>query len=424
MVVEALPEGLNLSMSLKDIEETKLKSRVQQNKNLASQLIADRLSALLSGESFQNGYNLLELAQAFPFQDILTELIAAQTEESFQHVDKESQFLAFILPKVPTAKTQDAVLPFKRFYSLQKAPVVDNSQWGFRPEQSYSELINERVLQAIQFSYENNYVQLNRNEPFFVGLLVQINFAGPESTINVQLLGGLPTDTEFDFDQKEKEAHFKKIRMPRRPKLKWLSQQYSSHPGVIITASYQQSASQPLTLNIKFGSLGLVKGENWDLTRSPFENPLLEIDGITINSYMARYNTPHLWGEILAPLGIGALDWWLAREYNIKMNIHEVSLDLATLKISDIRVLTEFERKPEFLSWSVLRLPTIEQQAVNDQFVAAANKQLEPYQKQVENIKTSLETQGLVYTLLKPEVQKQFLTLLNQALGTEVGGTP
>lgn len=421
VVVESIPENINLNMSLKQIEEAKHTSKLQQNKKKIYNILSDNLSPLLSNQNFTDGYNLFSLAKNIPAQKIVQELIANQDKTDTQPTPA-SDFILLILPKTPSSNLTNNSLPYSHLYSSNKASVIDASTAHSSINGSYSKLINERITKAINFSYNKNYVNLGHNQAFFIGALAHVHLDGSRTSFNLQIIGGLPVDIDIPFEQKENEAHFKSFRFPRSPKLKWLSQEYTNHPGTIISLSYGNDKESPLLLNIKFGSLGLIDSKNWDLKNDPFNKALWEGESLSAISYFKRYNTPHLFGEILSPLGVKAIDWWLSREYDLKMNIHEVSLDLFSLEIKKIRILMEMVPKENMLPWTVLKLPTIEQTAVNAKFVEAGNQKLAPYQETLKELSTSLEQNGLSGVLTNPEIQNQVLTMIDQMLENTNGG--
>lgn len=83
------------------------------------------MSPLIGSESFSQDYNLYELATQLPVQKIVDELIASQ-EAQVSQSDKDSSFLAIVLPKVPSSQNRSNDLPFANLYSSNKASLKNS----------------------------------------------------------------------------------------------------------------------------------------------------------------------------------------------------------------------------------------------------------------------------------------------------------
>ena len=432
-VVETLPAGVNLNMSLSEIEDVKHASKIQRNKRKIYSLMTEQIGPLLNQSSIEQGYNLIKLAQSIQLESILNDVIESQSEDqTVDSRDLNSKFIAFILPKLPGSERQDRSLPYAHLYSPEKAHVIDSPFSGFQVNKSYSELINEKIEAAIHYSYQRNYVELGTNQPFFIGAMIEVNLAGPNTTIKLQMLGGLPTETVFPFVQEEAEAKITGFRLPYQPQRRWFVEAYENYPGVVLTTEYSKASDQPLTLKLKFGSLGEIEtSDEWDVTSSPLDGePLLRLEGmgLSVRSLFARYNTPHLEAEVIAPVGNAVADFILAYDFDLKINIHELEIDLLDLKITNVKSIVQFVQKNmSDYSWWTLKLPIIgwmpliEQDALNGQIRDAGNDKIEPYRERAMEIKSAIETGGLLRTMLEPENQEEVMNILNQMLTNEGG---
>lgn len=428
-VVESLPENISLDMKLSDIVKAKENSRLQVSKDKIYGVLLENLSPLLNEETFADDYNLMNLATEIPVQKIMDELVFEGAD--FQAANP-ADFLAVILPKSPVTYDANSAFPYSNIYASNKAAVIDDAKVGFQPNLSYDDLINLRVLDAVQVAYRHTYLEQQSTGAFFVGALVHIHLAGPQSKIRLQVIGGLPTEQIIPFEQVEKEAKFTQIRSPKTPQFAVNSTDY---PGSIIELAYQHQ--QPVQLKLSFGSLGLINGKDWALTNGlpAFADIVLGTESFGVTSLFRSYNVPNLFGDILQASGTKPVDSFLSKYMNIQMNIHEVEMNVETLEITKMRVTAELSPKEVFsfteiltmanfklatasMLANILAMPTFEQPAINQKFIEAGNESLKPYR---ENIQLLL-SQDPVTLLHDPLAQAQFIKVLTDLLSTQTAG--
>ncbi len=412
VVVESLPESLSLSMSLGQIAEAKDQSRIQGYKNKLYSVLTKNITPLLNSANFAKNYSLYDLATQIPLQKIINEMTTGT--DPLEGLRPSADFMVLILPKLTASQSQTRLKKWGHFYSKSKAAVIDTTP-DIYGNLNHDDLINTRILKAIEFAYQRNYQELESNQAFFVGALLHIHIAGPNSQIKLQIVGGLPTDQAYDFDQKEKEAHFRKIKTPKTPRFKLLSNDY---PGTIIELVYNKSSDRPAMLKLTFGSLGI---NDWQLRDGPsqFKDLYLGTDSFGVTSLMKRFNVPNLYGDILDLSGYGFIDAGLASTYDIQINIHEVEIDLTRVEISEMRVTAELPVK-EFL-WLIepgLRLPTFELLSLNEKFRVAGNDALAPYRDQIQTVLND----GPLNILNNPKIQKTILETLLGIYEVRSGG--
>jgi hypothetical protein len=422
IVVESLPESINLNMSLRQIEDAKHTSQLQKAKNLIYELLAKKISPLLNNETFANNYNLFKLAQSIPVAEIVNDLIDQQKTDS--RINKPAmQFMAMILPKIPGGSEVNKKLPFINFYSQNKASVIDDDNTGFKAQKSFSDLINERILRAIQFTFANNYSDPSINEAFFVGALLLINLDGDNTSIKFQIMGGLPTDKEYEVNLVQPEANFKYFRLPQKPQTGWLSDFYNDFPGVILTLKYQKTEAVPNLLKIQFGSLSLI-----DKNEIIAEKKLQAYEEIKIGwkdyagILFKEYNVPNLFGSDFAPIGKILIN---KTTRDIKVNIHELEFDLNKLEVIRMRVVVEFPSKKLWGGWNITHnfMPAIEQPALNEKFKNAINDQIEPYRYKLNLLKNEYSENGLVGLISHSEVNDSLMQIIETILGNQSRGS-
>lgn len=405
VVIESLPENLDLSMSLSQINEAKERSRLQVYKDKLYQILTNNLAPLLTGKEFVDGYNLYELVTQIPLQKIADEMFMGHDPLSAS--EEASDFMVLILPRLSPQEISQTYKSTLGLYSARKASVYSYPVWSYSDSLGLDELLSERIHEAIDSAYQRQYLTLNKKNAFFVGALLHFKGIGQGHSIRLQLLGGLPTDIQIPFEQVEKEAHFREIRSPKTPGFKLLSNDY---PGVIFDLNYSYG-NEPTLLKLTFGSLAAFAEKQWKLYDGPesFDDLLLGTDSLGVTSLMKRFNVPHLYGEILDVSGWGLIDSTLATTYDIQMNIHEVTIDIEKLEIVGIRVTAELPVKEHlWLLEPGLRLPTFELPAINEKFKQAGNEALAPYRDEIQGVLND----GPLELLNNPKVQKLIIETL------------
>lgn len=435
VVVENVPENVNLNMNINEIIDAKHGSQLHKNKSRIYGVLTKRLSPLLSSTEFADGYNLFDLAKQIPAQIILDEIMRDAEVNS-----TPSDFMILILPKIPDSQKHNNLYHYAPLYAQNKAAVIDYSKAGFRPGKSFNDLLNDRVTKAINYSYQYNYVEEANNEAFFVGVLGHIHLESGQTSAKFQVVGGMPTDITKPFEQIEKEVHFTHFRAPETPKPRLFVDSLTNHPGVIIELLHQPSAKTPVKLKVNFGSLGLIEGTEWVMKDqlTDFDKVTLGTDGFAVARIHGTYNVPHLFGVFKDPVGTPEVNYqwdprtwwsgiiapglqmnanaWLRRDYNVKMNIHEVVIDLENMVIEDMRVSVQLPLKDHIWIGGLV-LPTFEVPSVTQKFKDAGNQQLKPIQDQLINMKKK----GIANFLLDPEVQTAILDQVNQIVENNKG---
>lgn len=410
IITESLSEDLNLSMSLSDITKAKQRSRIGETKKSLYQILTKRLSPLLSGQAMSSEYNLMALATELPIDAIIADLMTleSKTNGSSQPAD----FLVVIIPKTPASLQYDQLFPFAPLYSQTKASVIDNHTTGFLPQKSYSELINERVSNALYLTYKRNFMDSDANEAFFAGALLDVHMDGANSFIRLQMMGGLPTLPDQAFVQESPEANFELIRFPKAPTYSNLNN--NNFPGTIIDLTYSPQQEKPLTLTIKFGSLATVEDKSFQIADEPVD--IADQTFGMIASFFHDYNVPNLYGKPNKPKG-PVIDDYLKLAHNIQLNIHEVEIDLNKLEITKMRTTIDLPSKSNW--W--FSLPTIEMEAISETVTEKGNEALEPYREKVQ----STLDMGVDGFLQNPEARSEFLkVLLTLMENKNSGGQP
>ncbi|MCB0378828.1 MAG: hypothetical protein KDD33_10070 [Bdellovibrionales bacterium] len=418
VVVESLPETLNLGMNLSQIIDAKEKSRIGHTKRKLYEVMSKRMLDVLQGNATAKEYNLLELVTKLPLEDMVTDVL--QIEKQQNDFEGSSDFLVFILPQLPRGQRVDPRTPFAPLYGPHKASVVDTQNPFFNPILGFTDTINYRLQEAIKLSFKRNYIDLGSNDAFFVGALLQFHLEGDQSWVQAQFLGGLPTNWESDFQQIEKEVEIQKIRSPQTPTLESLKE--GNYPGAILTLLYQPTLENgPLKLFMQFGSLGKISQEAWKITDQPKKfDDQWGAGGTGIASFFYSFNVPNLFGVPKEITGKQAVNDFVAKRYNIQMNIHEVEMDLTELLITNMRVTVDLVPKEgyHFLNSLTPGLPTIEQpEAVSGKFIEAGNAELKKIKDQANTVLGG----GLSGLVRDPQRQQVLLDLFNQLFQSEGG---
>lgn len=420
VVVETSPPLVALDMSLSQITEAKEQSEFQKAKERVYEVISKHVSPLLSDADFVDGYNLVQLAAKLPASEILGEILGEDLGR--QAPGQANDFLVIILPRQPRSTLADRQLPYANLYSNNKAAVIDSRKVGFTAD-GYMGPINERLHQTMEFVYNRNFVEMNNNEAFFVGALIQLHIDGNQSTLKGQMVGSLPTDMDLPFSQIEPQAEFTAIRLPRSPESKYY---YNSFQGAIVELDYQPYSGLAPKLKIQFGELGKISAQGWVLNNAldDLESKPAEWNGeFGVRSFLSRFNVPHLFGEVREASGFGPLDSTLAFLYNIQINIHEVELDLQELKITGMRATVELPVKEYNWFTSIiepgLRWPTAEVPSITQKVMDGGNEQLEPYREQIQSY---LDMGGTVFS--DKDTQQKIVSLLISILENKTGVQP
>ncbi len=420
IVVETTPPSVQLDMTISQIVDAKEESRFQESKNRIYEVIAKHVSPLLSNADFVDGYNLVQLAAQLPAEKILAEILGE--EQGRVASTNPSSFMILVMPKRPRSTNNDSRLSYSKYYSDNKAAVIDNRPVGFS-EDGYLGPLNARLQKTLRFLYNRNFNELHMKDPYFVGAVIQMQLNGNQSFFKAQLAGSLPSDMEFPFSQDEPQAEFTAFRLPRSPEG---SRSKNQMQGGVVELKYTPGAPTPSVLNIKFGLLGKISETGWTLHNEldDLESEPTEWNGeFGVRSFVNRFNVPHLFGEIKEASGFGPLDSSLAFLYNIQINIHEVELDLQQLKITGMRATVELPVKEYNWLTSILepglRWPTAEVPSITQKVIDGGNQKIEPYREQLQ---TYLDVGGDL--LANPDKQTQFFTLIMTILENQSGVQP
>jgi len=433
VVVESLPEDLNLSMSLKEITDAKNRSRVGETKKNIYNFLNQTLSPLLNEYAAGENKSLVDLATKLPISGLMNGITLVNQGKTDPSKITPADYMIVVLPKIPESElVSENPKSTAELYSHNKASVIDSKWDNYSLIRSYQSLINEKLEKSIKYMYKRHFVEQKRTDPFFVGAIFNVHIEGDKTEIKTQLVGSLPTDMKEVFENANDQVHLYYAHSPVSPTEKSI-ENHEDFPGVIVEFLHKPQQKNLLNLTIKFGSLGSIKGKTWK-----FKNELQKVEetffdkliGVGLD-FTSRFNVPYLTGD----LKDGAAGATMAKLYTVRINIHEVHMNVNKIEIEKIRASIDLQpkvdkkkvkRNLEALKYAPYApmyvpgsgappLPAIEMESVNKQFAEEGNKALEPVRKQVEGVLSKTPEQ----LLNDPKVQADILDFILSYLKTK-----
>lgn len=405
-VIESLPESVHLSMSLNQIEEAKENSRLSGLKKKLHAIVFSKIAPLLSSRHFSSSFNLLQIPQFLPLQDIIAEMAAAgeNTGTSVTPVD----FIIIITPKLPLFNKYSYQKSYSDLYPQNKAPLFThyNSVWE-TPMTSYVDRVNQKMFAGAQFLFDRFYQEGLIHTGFFAGAMIAVHAEGQSSWATGKIALGMPVGKTIPFEQLNDQIKLTQLVFPRAPYNGFIFDM--ENPVALVTFHHAANSDRPLTLKISFGALGPIEQNGWAMGDSPSEDVVSKWF-----SWFSPYNVPHFRGEIISLVQkemLGRFENWsdwingfLADRFDIQLNLHEVTIDLTRLEIADVRMTVDLPR----INGQEL-LPTFRTPDPEEQFKNEGNKVINEQKQKVQEIVDS----GLLI-LSDEEVQAKIFKLLNE----------
>ncbi len=412
LVLESLPEAMNLEMTLSEIEKTKESSRVGALKRRLNKTVFNKIAPLLASTHFSDGFNLLQLTKLLPLKEIVNELNL--TIKDGQANPPPADFIVLISPKLPLEFGRLSNNPYAYLYPLNKASVISSLDFYSSPLISYEAQINKRMADGAEFLFQRQYAKGKLDRGFFAGALISIHAEGTNSWAKAKVAVGLPTEQSLPFEQANDQIKLTQLNFPRTPYNGFITKM--ENPIALVSFEHYASAENPLMARLSFGSLGPMSENNWTVGSAPSDSVVSRWF-----SWMDPYNVPHFRGEIRSVITKEMLggyetptDWlngFLSWGFDIQLNLHEVVVDLRKVEITDVAITVDLPWKgaSEFL-------PTFRLEDPEKQFKDEGNKVLKEQKDKVQGILDN----GLL-VLNDPAAQKLLLDTLNQLLSGEQG---
>jgi len=449
VIVESVPEGMSLSMSLKEISDAQNTSRVGQTKNNIYEFVNETVSPILNDFATSENKSLLDLAAQLPIDQLISGLVDVNRGKTKQEDITPADFMIVILPKLPESESISAgYSKMGSLYSKKKASVIDLQEDTHSIITPYSDLLNARIAKSVKYMYTRQFVELKQSKPFFVGALFNVHIEGDKTFIKTQLVGSLPTQIKQVFENISDQVHLKHAHSPVSPTPASI-EKWSDFPGAVVEFLHKPRQKNLMNLTVSFGSLGLIKDKSW-VVHNRLKEPAKGLAGMGINS-AAHFNTPHLIGslqvpEITAKMSFKEKAMAKATEkaaplYNLKINIHEVLINVNTIEIEKIRVTIDLQPKvdqekveqslaakkwipyasPYVHGAGAPPLPALELEFVNEQFTAEGNKTLAPIREKLEKVLGKSPEQLLNDPEIQAEILKFVLSFM-KSKQVKVGG--
>lgn len=413
LVIESLPEAMNLDMTLAEIEKSKESSRLGALKRRLNASVFKHMAPLLAKTNFSEGFNLLELPQLLPLKEIMNDLNLGNTGGPNP---LPADFIIVIAPKLPVDLVQPSYNTYAKYYPSNKGNLVSSVTNSLNPLMSYEQLLNHRMMEGAEFLFQRQYQSGAAKQGFLAGAMIAIHAEGTNSYAKAKVIAGLPTDIALPFEQANDQIKLTQLLFPRTPYNGYISRM--ENPIVMATFEHYQSGPQPLQLKLAFGTLGpMDPGNVWNAGGSPGDSTVARWF-----AWMNPHNVPHFRGEIrsivqkemLGWFG-GATDWvngLLASNFDIQLNLHEVTIDLLKLEISDVKmtVALPWKGSQEFL-------PTFRIAEPEEQFKNEGNKVLT---EQKDKIQKLLDSGILI--LADQDAQKLLIDTINGLLADKETG--
>lgn len=411
VVLESLPEALSLDMTLSEIEQTKETSRLGALKRRLNKTIFDKMAPLLASANFSSSFNLLQLPKLLPLGQIVEEL---NRVDANQPNPAPADFIIMISPKLPADFSNGAGNPYSLLYPMKKGAVLSSIN---EPNAlvSYEARINQRMLEGANFLFQRQYQSGDKTKGFFAGALIAIHAEGTKSTAKAKLALGLPTDQSVPFEQEDVQIKLSQLVFPRAPYDGYVFNM--ENPIAMITFEHTASGINPPLLKMAFGSLGPMQNNSWYVGNTPSD--------ATVSrwfSWMNPYNVPHFRGEIRSIIKKEMLGWFggmsdwlngvLGNNFDIQLNLHEVTIDLSKIEITDVKLTVDLPWKG-----SSEILPTFRNADPEQQFKNEGNKVLK---EQKDKVQAVLENGLLI--LNDEKAQKLLIDTINDLISSENTG--
>lgn len=413
LVIESLPEAMDLDMTLSEIETAKENSRLGALKRRLNASVFKRIAPLLAKSNFSEGFNLLQLPQLLPLKEIINDLNLGTGNGPNP---LPADFIIVIAPKLPVDLIKPAHNSYAKFYPSNKGNLVSAITNTMSPLQSYEQRLNHRMMQGAEYLFQRQYQNGAAKQGFLAGAMIAIHAEGTNSYAKAKFVAGLPTDMALPFEQANEQIRLTQLLFPRTPYSGYITRM--ENPIVMATFEHHQSGPNPLQLKLAFGTLGPMDQANaWNVGSS--------LSDATVTRWFAwlnPHNVPHFRGEIrslvqkemLGWFG-GATDWvngLLASKFDIQLNLHEVTIDLMKLEISDVKmsIALPWKGSQEFL-------PTFRNGEPEEQFKNEGNKVLNEQKEKIQELLDS----GLLI-LADQDAQKLLLDTINSLLADKEPG--
>ncbi|MCC6138817.1 MAG: hypothetical protein IT287_09300, partial [Bdellovibrionaceae bacterium] len=213
LILESLPEALNLDMTLSQIEKTKETSRLSSLKRRLNKTVFTKMAPLLANSNFSSSFNLLQIPKLLPLKQIVDELNLVNSDgPNPAPVD----FIIVITPKLPVDFNKNVVNPYALLYPSNKAPVY-SSIYTNNALFSYEGILNERMMNGAEFLFQRQYQSGDKTKGFFAGAMIAIHAEGKNSSAKAKLAIGLPTDQTLPFEQQNDQIKLTQLVLPRAP---------------------------------------------------------------------------------------------------------------------------------------------------------------------------------------------------------------
>ncbi len=413
LVIESLPEAMNLDMTLSEIEAAKENSRLASLKRRLNQSLFKRIAPLLAKNNFSDGFNLLELPKMLPLKEVIADLnLGASSGPNPAPAD----FIVVIAPKLPVDLAQPAYNQYAKYYPTNKGNLVSSLTNRVNALVSYEQRLNHRMMEGAEFLFQRQFKSGAAKQGFFAGAMIAIHAEGTNSYAKAKLMVGLPTDLALPFEQANDQIKLTQLLLPRTPYSGYVTRM--ENPIVMASFEHYQSGPNPLQLKLAFGTLGpMDSGNVWNVGSAPGESTVARWF-----SWMNPYNVPHFRGEIrslvqkemLGWFG-GASDWvngLLATNFDIQLNLHEVTIDLLKLEITDVKmtVALPWKGSEEFL-------PTFRVAEPEEQFKNEGNKVLNEQKAKIQKLLDS----GILI-IADEDAQKLLINTINGLLADKETG--
>lgn len=402
-VIESISESVHLGMSLNQIEEAKASSRLAGLKKRLNTILFTKMAPLLSSPTFSTHFNLLQIPQVIPLQDIIAEMtIAGENGETPSPAD----FIIMITPKLSLFNKYGFQKAYSDLYPGNKAPLFTHYEGIWEtPMVSFIDRINQKMFSGAQFLFDRFYQENLTHSGFFAGAMVLVHAEGAQSWATAKIALGMPVDYSIPFEQSNEQIKLTQISFPRAPYNGFIFDM--ENPAALVT--FNHSTQGGTNLKIAFGTLGPIEAVGWSIGNSPSTDTVSKW-----LSWFSPYNVPHFRGEIVSLVekemlgSFGGLSGWinsyLSDNFDIQLNLHEISIDLLKMEIENVKMTIDLPQKGGFEI-----LPTFRTEDPEEQFKNEGNKVINEQKEKLQEIIDN----GLLL-LSNEDAQTKLLKLLNE----------